>query len=393
MRGGGRGFFKRHLAWDGVVNPKLLLWARERAALSLEAVSRRLKIDAPVLRAWEAGEEAPKLSELRKLAALYRRPLAVFFLPEVPHNYTLVHDYRVPVATDRPAELTPLLARAIRAAQERREALLDWVEEEPEPFPVTASTDEDSDEVGARLRAALGITAEMQFTSRRAEAALDLWVSAIEGLRVLVFQEGRIEEGAMRGVSIPEQPLPIILLYGGDSRRGKVFTLLHELAHIALRQSALCTLVEGQATEAFCNRVAAAVLMPADLLLRQPLARAHAGSSRWEEGDLARLGRQFGVSDEAMLIRLIALGKAPRAQYEELRPIFQERYAAAKERQRRSKGGNYWATFMRDRGPRYVRTVLEAYYDERASVSAVAGSLGVRVEHLPKVERAAFSGV
>ncbi len=63
------------------VKPEILEWARTSALVPIEDAVLRLKM--PVDQ-WEKGDGKPSIAELRKLADLYKRPLAVFFLSEVP---------------------------------------------------------------------------------------------------------------------------------------------------------------------------------------------------------------------------------------------------------------------------------------------------------------------
>ena len=84
------------------VQPKVLRWARSRAGYSVEDIAKQLKRDPAEIRAWETGESAPTYAQLEKLAYdLYKRPLALFFLPEPPQEvdvnktrqiFTLFHE-------------------------------------------------------------------------------------------------------------------------------------------------------------------------------------------------------------------------------------------------------------------------------------------------------------
>ena len=67
-----------------LVKPELLTWARESAGLSLNLAADLAKIDSATLEDWESGHDLPSISELRKLGAIYKRPIAVFFLAEPP---------------------------------------------------------------------------------------------------------------------------------------------------------------------------------------------------------------------------------------------------------------------------------------------------------------------
>ena len=58
---------------------------RESAHLSLEEVAKRLSKTVEEISAWEAGAGGPSYAQLEKLAyELYKRPLAIFFLPSPP---------------------------------------------------------------------------------------------------------------------------------------------------------------------------------------------------------------------------------------------------------------------------------------------------------------------
>ena len=47
------------------------------------------------MRAWEKrGERRPTLGQLRKIAAMCRRPLALFYLPEPPRSFQPMHESR-----------------------------------------------------------------------------------------------------------------------------------------------------------------------------------------------------------------------------------------------------------------------------------------------------------
>jgi transcriptional regulator with XRE-family HTH domain len=78
------------------INPALLVWARETAGFTPAEAAKRLKIDESRLAAWEepANEDAPSISQLRKIAALFKRPLAVLYLEEAPPRFEVMRDLR-----------------------------------------------------------------------------------------------------------------------------------------------------------------------------------------------------------------------------------------------------------------------------------------------------------
>jgi transcriptional regulator with XRE-family HTH domain len=72
----------------------LLAWARTSAGLSIEEAARKVGANAEKLSSWEDGESRPTIGQLRKLAHIYKRPIAVFYLPVPPEDPMPPKDYR-----------------------------------------------------------------------------------------------------------------------------------------------------------------------------------------------------------------------------------------------------------------------------------------------------------
>jgi transcriptional regulator with XRE-family HTH domain len=102
--------------------PALITWARETAGFGLAEAAERLGVSEEQLQAWEAEDatDAPSIPQLRKIAALFKRPLPVFFLSEAPTSFQVMRDLRrLPGAG--PRHFSPTLQMEIRASSERRE--------------------------------------------------------------------------------------------------------------------------------------------------------------------------------------------------------------------------------------------------------------------------------
>ncbi len=106
--------------------PALITWARETAGFSVADAAERLGVSEDQLREWESAsvENAPSIPQLRKMAALFKRSLAVFFLSEVPTRFAVMRDLRRLPGTG-PRHFSPALQIEIRASSERRELALE----------------------------------------------------------------------------------------------------------------------------------------------------------------------------------------------------------------------------------------------------------------------------
>ena len=173
---------------------------------------------------------------------------SVFYLPEPPVDFAPLRDFRrLPDAGDE--TISPKLALHIRRAYERRELALELHEElrtEPERFPLTATIRDDPEKVGQTIRQFLGVDDDTQQKAARAGRVFDFWRRKMEERDILVFlisgPHYSVELKEMRGFAIARPELPVIVVNGRDySQGGKAFTLLHELAHIVLGESAIST--------------------------------------------------------------------------------------------------------------------------------------------------------
>ena len=364
------------------------------AGLEVEEVARKVGTPPHRLESWERGERRPSITQLRKLADVYKRPLAVFFLDKPPADDPTPSDFRRfdPQATE---PLSPALRLVIRNAHARREAALDLfeeLEEKPPQFKPSARLADDPEVVGDRLRATLLDGTPPATGDPR--LGFNFWRAAAEHAGVLVFQAEDVDVEEMRGFSISERPLPTVVLNIRDAYAARsFFSLFHELAHVMLNRGGLCIFEEHgphtdfQRTEVFCNHVAGAALLPATKLLREtevPKQRA----AQIPDADVDELAKRYGTSREAVLRRLVILERVPLAFYQRKRQEY------AKEFERRSptpREGGFappYTMAVATSGKLFTRLVLQAYDDERITSSDVAEHLGVRLKHLGRIRAA-----
>lgn len=389
-----------------LVEKELLVWARKTASLSLEDAARLAHVAVPKLEAWEAGDDEPSIPELKKLAGVYKRPLSVFFLAEPPQGFQPLKDFRRldPGAATYSREL----AFEVRAAQERRAIAVDLLDEldgEVPTWDLTVTTQTDPEKTAARLRERLGVTMAQQGRWGDPAKAFRAWRDAIEACGVLVSVLGgahhKVPLSEVRGFALAERPLPMIVVNGKDRTNGRIFTLMHELAHVALGVSAIENDLEPGSTmpaavrtvEIFCNKVAAAILMPADALGREPLAANKNASSSWTDDEIEALARRYCVSREALLVRLASLSLVREDLVQSKRAAYARQYAEVEEAGDADAGGfaPYPVQVVSHIGRGFTRLVLQGYYRQALTLSTASGYLGTQAKHVGSLERLAFS--
>lgn len=389
------------------VKPKLLEWARESAGYALPDAARKLKVETDRLALWESNSETLTLSKLKAMAAVYKRPLSVFYLPEPPKDFMVMRDFRRLPST-KLRGFSPELSFEIRSAHQRRRLaleLMEELEEKPPHFGLRASLKDDAEVVGTRLRRALGVSREDQAAWQRNPAgytAFNTWRRKIEAYGVLVFQATRLAPDEVSGFAIAEAPLPVIVITQVDTPPvRRTFSLLHEFAHLMLRMSGVSELdvdaarpPEEQRVEVFCNRVAAAALMPRSEFMGEEAIKTNGPqASEWDDAVILELAHKYGVSREAIVRRLLTFGLTTPAYYQQKREQYAEEYKNSKElRRQRSKAleKKYQTNPPRDAlkllGKPLVHLILESYYRDRMSLSDVSGYLGIRTRHVARLE-------
>lgn len=373
-----------------LVQPALLVWARQSAGLRLDEAAKKSQIKPAILRQWEEGETRPSIPQLRKLGEVYKQPLAVFFLPEPPKDFDPQREFRrLPGVT--PQNESPELRLALRIALFRREGARELYEKLGDSLPsfnASAHPSEDPEVVGQRIRGLLGITWEDQLEWPSAYAALNAWREAIEGLGILVFQAGGIELEEMRGTGVTHGPLSVIVLNNADAPHGRIFTLIHEFVHIMLANGGhITSAIEGrrqpedQVLERASNRFAAATLLPAKQFLAE--VEKYPDVLRGGNDALRRFANRTKVSAEVILRRLVTLQRVSIDLYREKRKEWQQRSWFTPPT---GEGGPpIQVKVISSMGRSFVALVLEGYQRNAISSSDVSDYLGVKLKHLNRI--------
>lgn len=375
------------------VTPEVLQWARVTAGMDVDTAASRIGVKAERLREWETGKKDPTIKQLRSMSDAYDRPLAALFMTEPPEedDRRSLPDFRRPAVR---ATATPrALGKAVMRAYRQQDALRDIADElglSPADTDAAFAFDPlaDPNVTGARLRDSLKMGQVGKSLLMQPDVLLRELVRRAEDLNVTVIQVQRVPVSEMRGFSLGRGSSPIVALNGADWPRGKIFSLLHELAHVGFRTDGLCDLqhVDEAELERTCDEVAAAALMPADAIADL----AHRSLSGPPSLELCRfIGSEHGASGEAALLRLIDLGIATWDDYWRLKPEFEAAYTTFKANEKDRNAGKdspiFYQVKVRDLGRRFIRQMLTAHGEEALSSRDLAQLLEVSYDKVPKL--------
>lgn len=384
-----------------LVEPSVLRWARESVGLSPVAAARKIGVPDGRLDAWESGDTAPTIAQLKKATSVYRRSLSVFFLSEPPQDFDTLRDFRRHVGAAA-GEWSPELHGEYRRALNQRERALELAELDDAP-PSTAwrladlpSTDEGLATAARGLLLRIGPLPLPKGMGGKYDH-LNTWFAALEEAGVLVMHTsgGGVSTGEMRALSLYFDALPVIMLNGSDAVRGRLFSLLHEYAHLLLHETGICDMVTDAAAtdpnrkfEARCNAVAAAILMPAEAVLSVPaVVRNQGKQSAWDYWSLRDAAAGFGVSAEAFARRLLTLGRIDSAFYTATREALLSHQQDETTRTRT--GGTWYYNTARDLGKGFIRRITSAHRRHVIDSYTAATLLDVKVNQIDKLAKVA----
>jgi Zn-dependent peptidase ImmA (M78 family) len=283
------------------VKGSVLEWARKFRGLTEADAAERLGIAVADLDDFEKERKQPSVTQFEDFAAKYRLPQATLFLenppivPNQPTDFrsvdgrkTRVHSFDFNVAL---SDVRNLLFQIEKITVEDA----DFV---PMALPqLTLAADPSAEGERERRRLRIGIEEQFGWEARK---AFGNWRTHLERQGVLVFQSKfPLNDG--RGFTLYESAnAPTIIVNKEETTdAAKSFTVLHEYAHLLLRRPGVSDQKFSDPTEAFCNRFAAAFLIPSEAL-RALLPIWPNSPVEWNDASILRWSRKLKVSQRAL---------------------------------------------------------------------------------------------
>ena len=343
------------------VTQSVLAWALQRADRSYEETVKKF----PKLGDWMSGDALPSLRELEKFASFTHVSLGALIMPEPPDEALPIADMRT-----RGSKVIERPSGNLLDTIDRYQQFQDWYHDyareqgaQKLPFLGSVSTQDNPHMVAHRVRELLLLD---QITATTPEQWRRDIVKALEDVGVLVMMSGIVGNNThrplstdeFRGFSLYDDIAPLIFVNVADEPYcAQNFTLLHEFAHLLLGHSALSggdRALGGTGEEAWCNRVAACVLLPDEAL------KAFGEATTVQ--DYRAAARRFGVSAEVALHRLYGVGRIGEKQYAALLEKVRADYSGDK---RSSGGGNYYNTLTARLGRSFATAIVTSTLEGR----------------------------
>ena len=388
------------MADKALITKEVLRWARETARFSIENAASKINISEKKLHDWESSssEEYPSIKQAEKLAKLYRRPLAVFYLPSIPKDFQTLRDFR----SRNKNEFSTALIFMMREIQEKQYWLKNSLIETGESqldFVGKFSSSNPPDEVAEDIRVNLNIN-----TSELNDNPLKYWSEKAESKRIFISFSSffhtrmKLDLNEVKGFAIADNYAPFIFVNSHDWKNAKLFTLVHELAHLWINESGVSNETEIQfredvnldPVEKFCNEVAANTLLP-----ENEFKESFERLANLSLNNISMVSRKFGVSNITLLIRAYKLDLINDNEYNSMKSeaekqfLEYERIMKRKEELQKKKDGgpSFYLLQAKRNGKAFSSIVLDNYKGGFISGLEASQLLNVKLNKFPKLEK------
>lgn len=387
------------MADKAYITPNVLKWARESARMTEETAAAKISISVDKLKEWETGTSQPTIRQAQTLAKAYKRPFALFFLPEIPRDFQPLQDFRK--AGSKSLSTAPTFI--IREIQQKQAWISDVNEENNEEklsFVGRYSIKDNPLTVANDILNTLGINP----SNYKSDNQIKEWIDASESNGIFISRTSfihsrlKLDSEEIQGFAIADPFAPFIFINSDDWNAPQLFTLVHELAHIWIAETGISNAIEPEIknkdkfhpVELFCNEVAANALIPKNII--SILDNSTFDNSK----EVFKAAKNLGVSSFAFLVRALNLNLISIGIYHKLKReadidynafLKREAEKKAKQKEKEKKGGpNYFLLQLNRNSRLFTQTVLDAFRGGFIEPTQASNLLNVQVNKFQKLE-------
>jgi Zn-dependent peptidase ImmA (M78 family)/DNA-binding XRE family transcriptional regulator len=386
------------MSYKAFITPKVLIWARESARMTVETAASKVSVSPEKLNEWEEGISQPTIKQAETLAKAYKRPFALFFLPDVPGDFQPLQDFRRNTAKQL-GTASVFIIREIRQKQAWISELYLENDEAPLDFVGKYSINSNPETVAKSILETLEIN-PLNYTS---ENPIKEWIDKAEAKGIFISRTSfihsrlKLDSEEIQGFTIADKHAPFIFINSEDWNAPQLFTLVHELAHIWIAASGISNEIGPELKhieklnpiELFCNQVAANALLPKRIMTS---FKETAFSSSKE---IFKVAKKLGVSSFAFLYRAFTLELISLDKYRRLKRdvdedfktfLLKEEEKKAKQKENKKGGPDYYLLLVNKNSPLFTKVVMDAFRGGFIQPTQASLLLNTQINNFPKLE-------
>lgn len=343
-------------------NRNNIKWAIQRAGAELDD----LLIAFPKLKDWINEESDPTVKQLEKLTKRLHVPFGYMFADDLPEESLTFPFFRS--GKEPSAKVSLNVYHTIQILKDRQTWLTEHMDEsgyEELPFVGKYNLNSNVIEIVNDIRNTLELQTNWASKHPTWERTLDFLTYKIEEIGVIVTFNGVVENNTKRKIDVDEcrgfvlvnKMAPFLFINSADTKAAQMFTLIHELTHIWLGESAGFDLDKmipaDDPLELLCDKVAAEFLVPTELLIKVYQT----------EQRIRTLSKIFKVSPIVIGRRLLDNGLMAKEEFFQFYNDYIDFINKRKESQ--GLGGNFYATAKKRISLRFANYINNAVKENK----------------------------
>lgn len=387
------------MADKAYITPKVLKWARESARMTELIASAKVSVTVDKLIEWESGISQPTIRQAQTLAKAYKRPFALFFLPEIPRDFQPLQDYRR--KNSKPLSTGSIFI--IREIQQKQAWISDVNEENDEKrlnFVGKFSLKDNPIIIAKDILDTLGIRPGHYHSDN----PIKEWIDAAESNGIFISRTSfihsrlKLDSEELQGFAIADPFAPFVFVNSDDWNAPQLFTLVHEIAHIWIAETGISNEIDPEVknkdifhpVELFCNEIAANALIPKEIIIQFDQ------SVFTNSKEVFKSAKLFGVSSFAFIVRALNLNLISVNHYQKLKReaeiefkafLLREAEKKAKQKEKEKPSGpNYFLLQLNRNSRLFTQTVLDAFRGGAIEPTQASNLLNVQVNKFQKLE-------
>lgn len=302
---------------------------------------------------WLTGKDYPSYTQLVNVAKEFNIPFGYLFLDKLPEKKVTIPHYRTLESNTPVSEIVSELITQVQKQQEwAKEILINWGHK-PLPYAGKYTIQSPKFEIINEIKKLLQVENHWANEQINWSKALHFLIDKYEQAGIFVVKTGivgnntrkKIDVNECRGFVLYDEIAPFVFINSNDSISAQIFTLIHELVHILIGQSASFDLSYLESTnnevEKFCDSCTAEFLVPEEELEK---------TLNTNEINYEQLAQKYKVSQIVIARRLLDLSKIDKEKFYR----FYAEYMKKENRQKQGKGGDFYKTAVLRYGKKFI---------------------------------------
>ncbi len=344
------------------IKKNIIEWAIARAGYEMQDYL----MNNPMVKEWLDNSKKPTIKQLEKFSNNVHVPFGYMFLEEPPQEELKFPFFRTQKGKTNKVSLN--VYHAIQIVQKRQTWLTEYLINQGYdqlPFVGKFGVASDLTEIILDIRRTLDLEIDWASKHRNLESALNHLSLHIEEAGIMMNFSGvvgnnnrrKIKVEECRGFVIVDAYAPFMFINSSDAKAAQMFTIIHELAHIWLGESAgfdfKNMLPASDPVETLCDQIAAEFLVPKAYFL-----------SQWQkEQNFKELNKIFKVSPIVIARRALDLGLIKQPYFFKFYNDYINDFRFKKENQ--GGGGNFYATTKKRVSLRFASYINNAVKENK----------------------------